>query len=48
MGVRMDLGVIGSGVWIGSRQGPVAGCYECGDEPWGSCATDLVRLVESA
>jgi hypothetical protein len=27
----------------GSRQGPVAGCCECGDEPSGSCATELVR-----
>jgi hypothetical protein len=24
----------------------VAGCCECGDEPLGSCATELVRLVE--
>jgi hypothetical protein len=33
------------GVWIGfdcSGQGPVAGCCECGDEPSGSCATELV------
>jgi hypothetical protein len=26
----------------GSGQGPVAGCFECGDEPSGSCATELV------
>jgi hypothetical protein len=26
----------------GSGQGPVAGCCECGDEPSGSYATDLV------
>jgi hypothetical protein len=26
----------------GSGQGPVAGCCECGDEPSGSCATELV------
>jgi hypothetical protein len=26
----------------GSGQGPVAGCYECGDEPSGSCATESV------
>jgi hypothetical protein len=26
----------------GSGQGPVTGCYECGDEPSGSCATELV------
>jgi hypothetical protein len=23
----------------------VAGCYECGDEPSGSCATELVKKV---
>jgi hypothetical protein len=28
----------------GSGQGPVAGCCECGDEPSGSCATELVIL----
>jgi hypothetical protein len=28
----------------GSGQGPVAGCCECGDEPSGSCATELVRF----
>jgi hypothetical protein len=27
---------------IGSGQGPVAGCCECGDEHSGSCATELV------
>jgi hypothetical protein len=27
---------------IVSGQGPVAGCCECGDEPSGSCATELV------
>jgi hypothetical protein len=27
---------------IGSGQGSVAGCCECGDEPSGSCATKLV------
>jgi hypothetical protein len=34
----------GGGGWdsTGSGQGPVAGCYECGDEPSGSCATELV------
>jgi hypothetical protein len=26
----------------GSGQGPVAGCYECCDEPSGSCSTELV------
>jgi hypothetical protein len=25
-----------------SGQGPEAGCCECGDEPSGSCATELV------
>jgi hypothetical protein len=28
--------------WIGSGQGPVAGCCECGNEPSGSFATELV------
>jgi hypothetical protein len=28
----------------GSGQGQVACCCECGDEPSGSCATELVRL----
>jgi hypothetical protein len=27
----------------GSGQGPVSGCCECGDEPSGSCATELVK-----
>jgi hypothetical protein len=27
-----------------SGQGPVAGCCECGDEPSGSCATELVII----
>jgi hypothetical protein len=26
----------------GSGQGPVAGCCECGNEPSGSCATELI------
>jgi hypothetical protein len=30
----------------GSGQGPVAGCCECGDEPSGSCATELVKRDE--
>jgi hypothetical protein len=46
-GIRMDLREIGlGGVWIGfdcPGQGPVAGCCECGDEPSGSCATELVN-----
>jgi hypothetical protein len=29
----------------GSGQGPDAGCCECGDEPSGSCATELVYLL---
>jgi hypothetical protein len=29
----------------GSGQGPVAGCCEYGDEPSGSCATELVMSV---
>jgi hypothetical protein len=44
-GIRMDLGEIGLGGCgldsTGSGQGPVAGCCECGDEPSGSCATEL-------
>jgi hypothetical protein len=28
----------------GSGQEPVAVCCECGDEPSGSCATELVSL----
>jgi hypothetical protein len=28
-----------------SGQGPVAGCCECGDEPSGSCATELVSYT---
>jgi hypothetical protein len=46
-GVRMDLREIGLGVCgldsTGSGQGSVAGCCECGDEPSGSCATELVN-----
>jgi hypothetical protein len=30
----------------GSGQGPVAGCGECGDEPSGSCSTELVHLKD--
>jgi hypothetical protein len=45
-GIRMDLEEIGLGVCgldsTGSGQEPVAGCCECGDEPSGSCATELV------
>jgi hypothetical protein len=44
-GIRMDLREIGLGAGLdstGSGQGPVSGCCECGDEPSGSCATELV------
>jgi hypothetical protein len=47
-GIRIDLRVIGWGCGLdstGSGQGPVAGCCECGDEPSGSCATELVILT---
>jgi hypothetical protein len=45
-GVRMNFRQICLG-WCGldstgSGQGPVGGCCECGDEPSGSCATELV------
>jgi hypothetical protein len=40
-GIRMDLGGCGLDSTV-SGQGPVAGCFECGDEPSGSCATELV------
>jgi hypothetical protein len=45
-GIRMDLREwLGGGGGLDSSglgQGPVAGCCECGDEPSGSCATELV------
>jgi hypothetical protein len=45
----MDLREIGLGGCgldsTGSGQVPVAGCCECGDEPSGSCATELVSLL---
>jgi hypothetical protein len=48
-GIRMDLREIGlGGCGLDSTvsvQGPVAGCCECGDEPSGSCATELVSLI---
>jgi hypothetical protein len=31
--------LVGSGKW------PVADCCECGDEPSGSCATELVKTL---
>jgi hypothetical protein len=43
----MDLREIGlGGCGLNSTvsgQGPVAGCCECGDEPSGSCTTELVK-----
>jgi hypothetical protein len=46
-GIRMDLREIGLGGCgldsTGSGQGPVTGCCECGDEPSGSCATELLK-----
>jgi hypothetical protein len=49
-GIRMDLREIGLGGCgldsTGSEQGPVAGCCECGDEPLGSCATELVSVCD--
>jgi hypothetical protein len=30
---------------VGSGQGPVAGCCECGDKPSGSGATELVSFI---
>jgi hypothetical protein len=31
--------------WTGSGEGQVEGCCECGDEPSGSCATELVNYI---
>jgi hypothetical protein len=40
-GIRMDL--VGGGLDLtSSGQGPVAGCFVCGNEPSGSCATELI------
>jgi hypothetical protein len=48
-GIRMDLREIGLGVdWIRLAQDGDrwrAGCCECGDEPLGSCATELVSQL---
>jgi hypothetical protein len=47
-GIRMDLMEIGLGCGLdstGSGQGPAAGCCECGDEPSGSYATELVSQL---
>jgi hypothetical protein len=39
---RLALGGGGGLDSTGSGHGPVAGCGECGYEPSGSCATELV------
>jgi hypothetical protein len=41
-GIRMDLREIG----LGGVVCPVAGCCECGDEPSGSCTTELVMKTK--
>jgi hypothetical protein len=46
MGSEWLLGRLAWGCGLdstGSGQGPVAGCCECGDEPSGSCVTELVN-----
>jgi hypothetical protein len=48
MGSEWILGRMAWGCGLdstGSGQGPVAGCGECGDEPSGSCATELVKAI---
>jgi hypothetical protein len=45
MGTEWILGILTGGYGLdstGSGQGPVAGWCECGDEPSGSFATELV------
>jgi hypothetical protein len=45
MGLEQTLGALAGGCGVdsaGSRWGPVACCCECGDEPSGSGATELV------
>jgi hypothetical protein len=45
MGSEWILGRLAWGCGLDSTdsgQRPVAGCCECGDEPSGSCATELV------
>jgi hypothetical protein len=50
-GIRMDLGETGLGGCeldsTSSGQRLVAGCCECGDEPSGSCATELVSHIRN-
>jgi hypothetical protein len=41
---RLAWGMGGGLDSTGSGQGPVAGCCECGNEPSGSCARELVLL----
>jgi hypothetical protein len=44
----MDLREVGLGCGFystGSGQGQAAGCCECGDEPSGSCGTELLLLL---
>jgi hypothetical protein len=45
-GIGMDLRQMGFGgvdwIRLAQGQGPVSGCYECGDEYLGSYATELV------
>jgi heme/copper-type cytochrome/quinol oxidase subunit 2 len=48
MGSEWILGRLAWGCGLdstGSGQGPAAGCCECGDEPSGSCATELLLLL---
>jgi hypothetical protein len=50
MGSEWILGRLAGGCGLdstGSGQGPVAGCCECGDEPSGSCAAELVSYLVS-
>jgi hypothetical protein len=52
-GIRMELGEIGWGGGgcglgsTGSRHGLMAGCCEYGNEPSGSCATELASYLVS-
>jgi hypothetical protein len=51
MGSECILGRLAWGCGLdltGSGQGPVVGCCGCGDEPSGSCATELVSILENA
>jgi hypothetical protein len=48
MGSKLMLGMLGRcGLdSTGSGQGPLVGCCECGDEPSGSCAMELVQYEQ--